>query len=262
MLCLLCNTTYGQDTIVHYLSHSKKKLVTKNESYYTRIAVRTDSVWKTLLYDYNKRLVAIETFSNQNFKEKVGKQEYFYSDGDLKEVKTFNTQGELEGKYVYFYGNGRIRKSGNFLNGKEEGLWNFYTYYGTRIGKLIYNKGNVVKYSLWDNFGNKMEVKKKDLIVERFPIFKRGGKKGFSKILCKKLETKFSGMVGRMIIKFTINEEGKPEKITTIPDNLPIEYKNELIRIISKMPKWKPGVWLNRNIRIIYSIPVKIAYED
>src|ERR1700679_1079126 len=47
-----------------------------------------------------------------------------------------------------------------------------------------------------------------------------------------------SGFVGRVIVKFIVNEDGTISNCQVIKGH---EIEGELLRVMNKMPKWKPG---------------------
>ncbi|PKQ44692.1 toxin-antitoxin system YwqK family antitoxin [Confluentibacter flavum] len=52
---------------------------------------------------------------------------YYYADGSVQQVGTFNEEGKLHGTWTSFDTNGNKLAVGNYENGKKEGKWIFYT---------------------------------------------------------------------------------------------------------------------------------------
>ena len=63
------------------------------------------------------------------------------------------------------------------------------------------------------------------------------------------------GIEGRVIVKFTIEEDGTVTngKIVRGVDSL---LDNEALRLVSIMPKWSPGRFAGKDIRTMYNLPV------
>ena len=110
--------------------------------------------------------------------------------------------------------------------------------------------------NLWHENG---EEKKEKLIFEKRPNFK-GGKKGLSNYIRKKLTSKFrkSRFTGRLILRFAINEEGRPVDIKIHPKTLTEKDVSSILTFFKEMPDWEPGIQLNRPVKVKYTLPVKI----
>lgn len=62
------------------------------------------------------------------------------------------------------------------------------------------------------------------------------------------------GCCGRALIGFTVNEFGDVTNIKVFrSDNR--EVKNEAIRIVKNMKKWKPGIQLGKPVSVKYMMP-------
>lgn len=59
---------------------------------------------------------------------------------------------------------------------------------------------------------------------------------------------------GRVIVLFIINKEGEIEKISTKGPHPLLE--NEAFRIISRLPKMKPGMQKGKPVKVKYAIPI------
>ncbi len=59
----------------------------------------------------------------------------------------------------------------------------------------------------------------------------------------------------RVPVKFVVDKEGKLSDIV-FPDQSNVIFKKEIIRVLSKMPKWKPGAQNGRVVSVYYTIPV------
>jgi protein TonB len=59
---------------------------------------------------------------------------------------------------------------------------------------------------------------------------------------------------GRVLVQFVIDQEGRVEKITTRGPHPLLE--EEAFRIISRLPKMKPGIQKGKPVKVKYSIPI------
>jgi len=71
---------------------------------------------------------------NKNTKDKVKYEQkndlieatYFYADGNIHQIGTFNEEGKLHGTWVSFDQEGNKQAEGNYKNGKKTGKWTFW----------------------------------------------------------------------------------------------------------------------------------------
>ena len=59
---------------------------------------------------------------------------------------------------------------------------------------------------------------------------------------------------GRVLVQFVIDQEGRVEKITTRGPHPLLE--EEAFRIISRLPKMKPGMQKGKPVKVKYAIPI------
>ena len=64
------------------------------------------------------------------------------------------------------------------------------------------------------------------------------------------------GIEGRVICQFTVKKDGSIENII-IMRGVHKSLDKEAVRIIKKMPKWKPGKSKGENVDYKYTIPVE-----
>jgi len=62
---------------------------------------------------------------------------------------------------------------------------------------------------------------------------------------------------GMVILNFVVERDGSLTNIKVIK-GLTKEADDEVIRIMSKSPKWKPGIKNNRPVRVFYTIPIRL----
>lgn len=67
-----------------------------------------------------------------------------------------------------------------------------------------------------------------------------------------------NGIKGRVVLKFVVETDGSIGEIKTVssPHSL---LEKEAVRIVRKMPKWKPGRQSGRTVRVWYTIPVNFT---
>ncbi|MGL5260995.1 MAG: energy transducer TonB [Bacteroides sp.] len=106
----------------------------------------------------------------------------------------------------------------------------------------------------------KEEPKEEEIftIVEEMPEFP-GGMAELMKYLGKNIKyptiAQENGIQGRVVVAFVVNRDGSivdPEVMRGVDPSL----DKEAIRVITSMPKWKPGKQRGQSVRVKYTVPV------
>ena len=105
------------------------------------------------------------------------------------------------------------------------------------------------------------EVVDEDVIVDVAEIMPEfpGGTAALMKYLGKNIKyptiSQEMGSAGRVIVQFVVDKDGSisnPEVVRGVDAYL----DKEAIRVISSMPKWRPGVQNGKKVRVKYTVPV------
>lgn len=75
------------------------------------------------------------------------------------------------------------------------------------------------------------------------------------------IESQKAGVQGKVIVQFVVEKDGSianPVVVRSIDPNL----DGEAIRVISIMPKWKPGMQKGQPVRVKYTVPVTFSLND
>ena len=101
-------------------------------------------------------------------------------------------------------------------------------------------------------------------VVEEMPEFP-GGIGECLKFLGKNIkypvEAQQAGAQGKVIVQFVVEKDGSianPKVVRSIDPNL----DGEAIRVISIMPKWKPGMQKGQPVRVKYTVPVTFRLDS
>lgn len=65
---------------------------------------------------------------------------------------------------------------------------------------------------------------------------------------------------GRVIVKFTIETDGTVSDVNVVKSVDPL-VDAEVVRIVSDMPAWKPGMHEGKPVRVSYSIPIRFRLQ-
>lgn len=101
-------------------------------------------------------------------------------------------------------------------------------------------------------------------VVEVMPEFPNGGMPGFMKYLGKNvkypIEAHANNIEGRVVVHFIVNKDGSISNVGLTRSVDPLLDK-EAIRVISSMPKWKPGMQRGKAVRVKYTVPVMFRLQ-
>ena len=101
-------------------------------------------------------------------------------------------------------------------------------------------------------------------VVEQMPEFPNGGMAGLMQYLSKNIKyptiAQENGTQGRVTVQFVVNRDGRIVDAKVLRGVDPYLDK-EAIRVISSMPKWKPGMQRGKAVRVKYTVPVMFRLQ-
>ena len=101
-------------------------------------------------------------------------------------------------------------------------------------------------------------------VVEQMPEFTNGGMAGLMQYLSKNIKyptiAQENGTQGRVTVQFVVNRDGSIVDAKVLRGVDPYLDK-EAIRVISSMPKWKPGMQRGKAVRVKYTVPVMFRLQ-
>jgi len=96
------------------------------------------------------------------------------------------------------------------------------------------------------------------MVVEQAPEFP-GGTNALYDYLRKNMKypaiCRESGITGRVIVSFTVNKDGSIVDVEVVKGVHP-QMDKEAVRVVSGMPKWKPGEQRGKPVRCRFNLPV------
>ena len=105
------------------------------------------------------------------------------------------------------------------------------------------------------------EVVDEDVIVDVAEIMPEfpGGSAELLKYLSSHIKyptmSQEMGSQGRVIVQFVVDKDGSITSPTVVR-GVDAYLDKEAIRVISSMPKWRPGVQNGKKVRVKYTVPV------
>jgi protein TonB len=100
-------------------------------------------------------------------------------------------------------------------------------------------------------------------VVESMPEYP-GGMGSLMKYLAENIKypplAKESGIQGRVFINFVVEPDGTISNVKVLR-GIGGGCDEEAVRVVEKMPKWKPGKQRGKNVRVSYNLPVKFTLQ-
>ena len=101
-------------------------------------------------------------------------------------------------------------------------------------------------------------------IVDKHPEFP-GGERGLMNWLSTNLQfppnARDARIEGRVIVNFIIEKDGAVSTVKLVRSLDPMLDK-EVMRVVSLMPKWKPGELKGKTVRVLYTLPIEFRLTD
>ena len=76
---------------------------------------------KPVLVTYTYDDDGIQSYGPVKNNKELGSWKYYYSDGQLKAIGSFDDSGEKHGKWEWFYKNGQLKETATYVHGKAQG---------------------------------------------------------------------------------------------------------------------------------------------
>ena len=216
--------------------------------------------------------IPVETPISQQDKDKLVTYKGKVVDKDGKPV---------EGAELLIDGSHKLPQNQSFVTDKN-GDFSFMAFENAHIG-VIWNKNDkymlkgirydqkertnlkIVMDDQWQNPPSNDPNNPVFEVVEIMPEFPDGGMSGLMQFLSKNIQYPINAQKnhtqGRVTVQFVVNKDGsisEPKIIRGVDPDL----DGEAIRVISLMPKWKPGMQKGQPVRVKYTVPVMFRLSD
>ncbi len=98
-------------------------------------------------------------------------------------------------------------------------------------------------------------------IAEEMPEF-IGGTDALYEFLRQNLQypeiARNNGIQGTVLIEFVVEKDGRVSNVKAVAPLYP-DCDAEAIRVVQKLPKWKPGKQMGKAVRVYYNLPIRFA---
>jgi periplasmic protein TonB len=102
------------------------------------------------------------------------------------------------------------------------------------------------------------------IIVEEMPEFRGGGIENFMKYVIQNIEfpviSEENGIQSRFIVQFVVGKDGFVKNVEMIRGMDPA-LDEEVIKVISSSPEWKPGKQKGKPVNVQFTMPVHIHLQ-
>lgn len=220
----------AQDSL--FLDKYQMETNDRNEAYYFQlkpIGKVDSSNYETVVYHMDGQKKRESKFKNK----KIIKEQSYYESGQLQSDIDYEN-GEFK-KIVSYYKLGQIKRTDIFEKGK------------LIDGKCFNSRGEIIAHTDYE-------------IMPEFP----GGENGLMNYIMQNLkypkEALLQNTQGRVSVLFYINVSGEVQK-ARVKDSISKELDAEALRIITSMPKWKPGMQDGAPVGVSYLLPITFQMD-
>lgn len=253
-----------ENKIFHYATYTDQELKNKQGlfiSYTSKGALdafgqydRNKKTGDWLLYTEGREIPDTVMYYNDM---PSGRSVRHYADGNILSVQEMDTLGEGTGRRsdYYDYEKGIIKETALYTRGmKKDSTWVYFHPNGKVSFMEQYDKDSLQSISCYDINGVSL-----DTCITEQPAEFAGGLPGLMKFLSKHIRypdaAREDGVSGRVYAQFTVEEDGAIANIT-IKRDMGFGFGEEARRVVSLMPKWKPGKRYGNPVRTYYTLPV------
>ena len=193
-------------------------------------SLSNDSLIKSGLFKYYNEDGVLTSQGNYDQNHKTGLWKTFYPGGQLHISQSYNENGKIEGGFIVYYKNSKIRRSDHYKNGD------------IIDGKCFTKSGNDTS---WYPFQIKPEF--------------IGGEKERIKYLKENIiypqEAREYGIQGNVNVSFIVEIDGRIDDVELMSSSNRL-LDEEALRVIRKMPHWKPGQLDGKPVKVQINLPV------
>ena len=157
------------------------------------------------------------------------------------------------GEFKFFTNKGELIAIGNYKQDLPSGIW-YYHKGGEVLKEINYDK--TLEFLKSDTTKYKAEY----FMVEQMPKFQGKSQDNFRIYIRENLiypiYARTKGLEGKVMIQFTVNEEGVVGGVSVQRTTGNVDFNMEAIRIVSESPNWEPGKQKNIAVPVRFVFPV------
>jgi TonB family protein len=281
---LTCFQLYGQ-TFIEKEYVNKHLIPSKQEeaAYYRIASVdRNKSLAGKAEYFYlNNGVYARSLYARGEYEknERVGKWEWWYANGQLKEVGYYSVVNYGDNYYsdinykiesfwdstgnqlvkdgtgnICYFSNTALVSKGKYENGIRHGEWIDYFENGALRSKEIYEHGKFI-----EGISYKVSGESFVYTIQEVQPEPEGGMQGFMGYLMRAMkypkEARKKGIQGKVFVQFVVDKDGSVTDVAILK-GIGGGCDEEAMRVMRECPKWNPGMQRGQPVKVRMSIPL------
>ena len=163
-----------------------------------------------------------------------GTSTYYYNGGKAVWYTEDFKDNKADGELKSFYKNGKLKRKEYHIANSKEVTGKCYDEQGKEIVFTTFQKMPESGYNLIEYLSNNLKYPEKD---------------------------RRKNVEGRVIVKFVVYEDGSINDISIV-QHVSKKIDAEAVRVISEMPKWKPGVQDDKIVKVYFTQPISFKLTD
>jgi protein TonB len=167
----------------------------------------------------------------------------------------------LNGLYFEYGSGGYLATSGQYVNGKRDGLWYAYDDTAKIITKYTFHLDTLLSTIDMDSLAKADKKKTYDTTGDVEAVYK-GGNAKIGKIISSNFDepdrTVSLQVSGTVRVRFVISTEGKPKDLAVV-QSVEFAFDEEALRVVSLLNKWIPASEKGRKVNAYRIQPITLA---
>ncbi len=180
--------------------------------------------------------------------------------GRLTGYGEYNMAGTGEGFHIEYYEDSTVSSYAKYAKDHlKDSVWTYYHRNGKPSMTVTYESGRLVKFDCYGEDGNAMTTCDTAMRMPEpgYNVNEFLGKN--IRMPREALETELYGQY-RVAVGIVVDLDGTITRAHIIQGSY-AEFNEEALRVVKQLPKWQPGRWQNRNVRVYYTLPINFSIE-
>lgn len=167
---------------------------------------------------------------------------------------SFEFKASPKAKLLFLYQDGNKKKGISFTDERlpKENKTNWTIVYNEKWNEVMQSDSGTPDNPIFE-------------VVEHMPEFTGGGMPALMEYLSKNIKypeaAMKKGIQGRGIVQFVVEKDGSITNVKILRGVDP-ELDKEAVRVVSAMPKWKPGTQRGEAVRVRFTVPVMFRLTE
>jgi TonB family protein len=259
MLLVFVFATYSyaktQDTLTSYFDKDWNIIPHKeNADFYRKEYFDIGKkLWVVNDYYMSGQIQMIGSYESQKKEVKHGLFTYYSEENQVQKEENF-MRGVFHGQNKSWYENGNPYEFINYRYGKKQGELVTHWRNGQLRRKDVFENNELESGTVWDSLGNEVDYYHY-MTMPEFP----GGQHELFRFISRNVKyprrAQYNKIYGKVLLQFIVAKDGSIQNIEVI-ESVHKLLDEEAIRVIQKLPKWKPGTKEGEAVYVRYQVPI------